>query len=76
MRYNYSAGQRIQIARNFNIKNRLETESQIRLLLETHKTKPCDQIDFHDARLRENYHPHLDDQRQYQTYYSHGDGTF
>ena len=56
----------------------LETNSQIRLLLETHKTKPCDKSDiFHDARLCKMYHPHLDDQRRnpYRTYYSPDDGT-
>lgn len=42
-------------------KSRLETESQIRLLLETHKTKPCDQID-----QRRN---------PYQTYYNPDDAT-
>ena len=53
-----------------------ETESEIRLFLETYKTKPCDKADTsHDFRLCEKYHPRKDDQRRnpYQTYYSPDD---
>ena len=56
----------------------LQTESQIRILLETFKTKPCDRTGIvHDTRLCEKYHPYIDDQRRnpYQTFYSPDDGT-
>ncbi len=52
-------------------------DSKIRLLLETHKTVPCDNHAFHDARLCDKYHEHLDDRRRnpYQTFYSPDEET-
>ena len=60
-----------------SVKRQSDTDSQIRLLLETHKTVPCDNHNFHDARLCDKYHDHLDDRRRnpYQTFYSPDEET-
>ncbi len=59
-------------------KRHSDTDAQIRILMETHKTEPCDRTDnFHDIRLCDKYHPLLEDKRRnpYLTFYSPDEET-